>query len=70
MISGTSLAAFSTGIATSPLGQSGMMRPIRTLESGPAGGAAPAPLLKSAPQTPAQGPGQILPRGSLLNLSV
>ncbi len=73
MLSSSSLSAFSAAINPSPVSQTPRPRPVRSVgneaqaspavaTSGTTGGAAGG--------IPKVAPGQILPRGSLLNLSV
>jgi len=70
MISNGSLSAFSASVAHSlPARQDGVQR-VRALGTGQPGGSTQnaRPGFQAAPVAPA--PGQILPRGSLLDLSV
>lgn len=71
MLSSTSLSAFSANFAASRLNGAGPVRPVRDLNGqsradgsgAPSGSSASKPALLTAP-------GQKLPRGSLLDLSV
>jgi len=71
MLSTGSLSAFSNANLIGPgvggVGGTGIT-PVRDVRLAPAAPAA-APLL-SQPPTPPASPGQVLPRGSLLNLSI
>ena len=71
MISSASLAAFSSAAGISPTGAP-PLSPLRVGGSGAGAGSAPnAPGAPgTAPKPGTMAPGQILPRGSLLNLSV
>jgi hypothetical protein len=71
MISTGSLSAFSASATNGVLGRVGAaaaVRPVRAQASPPANGVAAAPGSRAGP--PQVQPGQILPRGSLLDLSV
>ncbi len=71
MISSASLAAFSSAAGISPAGAL-PLSPLRAGTSGTGAGGAPNALGApgTAPKPGTMAPGQILPRGSLLNLSV
>ncbi len=69
MISPHSLSAFSASIANGGIAAAGPVQKARSQQP-PAPGPAPAPQSTGpAPGTPRQ-PGQLLPRGSLLDLTV
>jgi hypothetical protein len=72
MLSPTTLAAFSAGVTQTGFGQSGLVRQVRA-----AGAQQPQSTAPTAPATAAPtgrdgdtAPGRLLPRGSLLDLSV
>jgi hypothetical protein len=72
MLSPTTLAAFSAGVTQTRLGQSGLVSRVRA-----AGAQQPQSTAPTAPATAAPTgrdgdtvPGRLLPRGSLLDLSV
>ncbi|HTI84078.1 MAG TPA: hypothetical protein VL614_26810 [Acetobacteraceae bacterium] len=67
MLTPTTLSAFSSGVSQTGFGQADLLQRVRAAASqqSPPAFSAPAP---SSPSVPA--PGQKLPRGSLLDLSV
>jgi hypothetical protein len=70
MISTGSLSAFSASATNGVLGRvaAAAVRPVRAQASSPTNGVAAAPGSRAGP--PQVQPGRILPRGSLLDLSV
>ncbi len=69
MLSSSSLSAFSAAINPSPVSQTPRPRPVRSVGNE----AQASPAVATSGTTggiPKVAPGQILPRGSLLNLSV
>jgi hypothetical protein len=72
MLSPTTLSAFSTGVAQSGLGQPGPVQRVRAANPQPVQAASPAPQPTLAPpgRHGDAAPGRVLPRGSLLDLSV
>jgi hypothetical protein len=72
MLSPTTLAAFSAGVTQTGLGQSGLVHRVRAAGAQQPQSASPTAPATSTP-TGRDGdaaPGRVLPRGSLLDLSV
>jgi len=72
MLSPSSLAAFSAGIAQSGFGRTQAVQGVRAVGSQQPQSTSPAAPLAAAPTARDSGavPNQLLPRGSLLDLSV
>jgi hypothetical protein len=70
MLSSTSLSAFSASVAPGRVDGPAAIRPIRDLTGSSRASSAAASTAPSAKPGITPQPGQILPRGSLLNLSV
>lgn len=69
MISPQSLSAFSASIANGGISASGNVQKARSQQA-PAQSTAPAPQSTGPASAPPRQPGQFMPRGSLLDLSV
>ena len=72
MLSNTSLSAFSNSNAVGSTARSAPVRQVRSLSEQPQAGGpqSPAPAGKALGTLPSVQPGRIMPRGSLLDLSV
>jgi hypothetical protein len=71
MLSTSSLSAFSNSNAVSSANRSSPVRPVRSLSEQPqAGGAQSTAPNKTLGTLPSVQPGRVMPRGSLLDLSV
>jgi hypothetical protein len=70
MLSPASLAAFSTGVAQPAFGQPRSVQRVRSTAPQPVQPAAPQPSLAAPGRDGDAPPSRLLPRGSLLDLSV